>query len=79
MQGDMSGPAAWMMVSSWDTRYFLLIFAMWVGVAYGRDLGAGPRLTDVPIRGETTLASITPARPSMAGRGGGCGVGGKGK
>ncbi len=29
MYGRMNGAAAWMMESSWDARYFLLIFLMW--------------------------------------------------
>ncbi|WP_331067492.1 DUF2182 domain-containing protein [Steroidobacter sp.] len=32
MYGRMDGPAAWMMQTSWDARYLLLIFLMWATI-----------------------------------------------
>lgn len=32
MYGRMDGPAAWMMETSWDARYLLLIFLMWAAM-----------------------------------------------
>jgi predicted metal-binding membrane protein len=32
MYGAMHGPAAWMMEATWDSAYFLLIFAMWAAM-----------------------------------------------
>lgn len=45
MYGDMNGLSAWMMVASWDARYFLLICAMWVVMMTGMMLpSAAPTL-----------------------------------
>lgn len=35
MYGHMDGPAAWMMQSEWDGRYFTLIFLMWAAMMVG--------------------------------------------
>jgi predicted metal-binding membrane protein len=35
MYGSMSGSSAWMMAATWDTRYFVLVFAMWCVMMVG--------------------------------------------
>ena len=45
MYGEMTGLSAWMMVASWDARYLLLIFGMWVVMMIGMMLpSAAPTL-----------------------------------
>lgn len=58
MYGEMNGLSAWMMVASWDARYFLLIFAMWAVMMTGMMLpSAAPTLL---LFGRVVRSSPTP-------------------
>ena len=45
MYGDMDGPSAWMMTSTWDTKHLLLLWTMWAVMMAGMMLpSASPLL-----------------------------------
>jgi len=61
MYGEMSGAAAWMMVDTWDLRYFTLIFAMWAAMMLGMMLpSAAPTLLlyGMSIRGSAAQDTV---------------------
>jgi predicted metal-binding membrane protein len=62
MYGRMDGMSAWMMASTWDARYLLLMFAMWAVMMAGMMLpSALPTilLYSRALRGNDARASIT--------------------
>jgi predicted metal-binding membrane protein len=73
MYGEMNGLSAWMMVASWDARYFGLVFAMWVVMMVGMMLpSAAPTLVlfgrvarsgPAPDAGMAPMAPLAPLAP----------------
>jgi predicted metal-binding membrane protein len=58
----MSGLAAWMMVATWDPRYFLLVFLMWCVMMVGMMLpSAAPTILLYAL-----VQSRSPTRPRVA-------------
>lgn len=62
MYGAMDGPSAWMMLQTWDLRYFLLMFAMWVVMMAGMMLpSAAPAILLYGTVARKLARSMSPA------------------